>query len=191
MERASDEAPIRAQMVIGGESVDAADGQTFDVVNPATGQGHRDGAARRAGGRRPGGRGRPGAHSTIARAGRPGPPASAAGRWPSSPSLIKANTEELAQLESRNVGQADHQRARRDHRREPRLRLLRGRRQQDLRPDDPGLEAGARPDAARADRRGRADRALELPVVDGLVEGGARRWPPGTPRSSSPPATPR
>ena len=38
MERASDEEPIRAQMVIGGESVDAADGQTFDVVNPATGK---------------------------------------------------------------------------------------------------------------------------------------------------------
>ena len=38
MERASDEGPIRVQMVIGGESVDAADGQTFDVVNPATGK---------------------------------------------------------------------------------------------------------------------------------------------------------
>ena len=36
LERTSDEAPIRAQMVIGGESVDAADGQTFEVVNPAT-----------------------------------------------------------------------------------------------------------------------------------------------------------
>ena len=31
-------ADVRAtQMVIGGESVDAADGQTFDVVDPATG----------------------------------------------------------------------------------------------------------------------------------------------------------
>ena len=38
LERSSDEAPIRAQMVIGGESLDAADGQTFDVVNPATGK---------------------------------------------------------------------------------------------------------------------------------------------------------
>ena len=26
------------RMVIGGEQVDAADGQTFDIVNPATGQ---------------------------------------------------------------------------------------------------------------------------------------------------------
>ncbi|HKO34762.1 MAG TPA: aldehyde dehydrogenase family protein, partial [Candidatus Limnocylindria bacterium] len=28
----------QAQMIIGGEQVDAADGQTFDVINPATGQ---------------------------------------------------------------------------------------------------------------------------------------------------------
>ena len=42
--------------------------------------------------------------STTARAGRPGPPASAAGRWRSSRRSLKANTEELAQLESRNVG---------------------------------------------------------------------------------------
>ena len=31
------ETPIRAQMIIGGEAVDAADGQTFELVNPATG----------------------------------------------------------------------------------------------------------------------------------------------------------
>ena len=30
--------PTTARMIIGGESVDASDGQTFDVVNPATGQ---------------------------------------------------------------------------------------------------------------------------------------------------------
>src|SRR5256885_16215646 len=30
-------APTTARMMIGGSSVDAADGQTFDVVNPATG----------------------------------------------------------------------------------------------------------------------------------------------------------
>ena len=42
--------------------------------------------------------------SRIARAGRPGPPASAVGRWPSSRRSIKEHTEELAQLESRNVG---------------------------------------------------------------------------------------
>ena len=32
------DAPTTARMVIGGESVDAADGQTFEVVNPATGK---------------------------------------------------------------------------------------------------------------------------------------------------------
>ena len=47
------------KMIIGGEQVDAADGQTFDVINPATGAGDRHRAARRAGGRGPGGRGRP------------------------------------------------------------------------------------------------------------------------------------
>jgi acyl-CoA reductase-like NAD-dependent aldehyde dehydrogenase len=33
-----DEALTTARMVIGGESVDAADGKTFEVVNPATGK---------------------------------------------------------------------------------------------------------------------------------------------------------
>jgi acyl-CoA reductase-like NAD-dependent aldehyde dehydrogenase len=34
---AATDGPTTARMVIGGESVDAADGQTFDVVNPANG----------------------------------------------------------------------------------------------------------------------------------------------------------
>jgi betaine-aldehyde dehydrogenase len=38
VELSSPPEPIRAQMIIGGEQVDAADGQTFEVVNPATGQ---------------------------------------------------------------------------------------------------------------------------------------------------------
>ena len=33
----ADTAATTARMVIGGETVDALDGQTFDVVNPATG----------------------------------------------------------------------------------------------------------------------------------------------------------
>ena len=37
MTTATETPTCTAQMVIGGESVDAADGQTFDVVNPATG----------------------------------------------------------------------------------------------------------------------------------------------------------
>ena len=32
------DAPTTSRMVIGGETVDAADGQTFDLVNPATGK---------------------------------------------------------------------------------------------------------------------------------------------------------
>ena len=35
---AATDAPTTARMVIGGESVDAADGQTFEVVNPANGK---------------------------------------------------------------------------------------------------------------------------------------------------------
>ena len=91
--------------------------------------------------------------------------------------LIKEHTEELAQLESRNVGKPITGARGEIIGVEPRLRLLRRRREQDLRPDDPGLEARPRPDPARADRRRRADRAVELPAADGLVEGraGARR----------------
>src|SRR5688500_3801015 len=40
-ERAPDKAPAAprdAKMLIGGEQVDALDGQTFEVINPATGQ---------------------------------------------------------------------------------------------------------------------------------------------------------
>ena len=70
--------------------------------------------------------------------------------------------------------QADQRRARRGHRREPRVRLLRRRREQALRPDDPGHEARSRPHPARADRRRRADRPVELPAADGL----AGRWRP-------------
>jgi len=35
---ASTETAAPAQMVIGGQPVDAADGQSFDIVNPATGK---------------------------------------------------------------------------------------------------------------------------------------------------------
>ncbi len=93
--------PLNVKMIIGGEQVDAADGQTFDVLNPATGE-------------------------VIARAPLGGPEdvdravqaAQAAfdgpwSTWSASKrgrtlqkfsSVVKANLEELAQLESRNVG---------------------------------------------------------------------------------------
>ncbi len=132
-------ADVRAtQMVIGGESVDAADGQTFDVIDPATGKviataplgGPEDvdravEAARRAFDDRKGW-----ANWAAGKRGRSLAKLAA---------LVKDHTEELAQLESRNVGKPITRRPRRDHRRQPRLRLLRRRRQQGLRPDDPGL----------------------------------------------------
>jgi acyl-CoA reductase-like NAD-dependent aldehyde dehydrogenase len=90
-------------MVIGGETVDAADGQTFDVVNPATGQtiataplgGPADvdravEAARRAFDDRKGW-----ANWAAGKRGR---------SLAKFAALIKEHTEELAQLESRNVG---------------------------------------------------------------------------------------
>ena len=96
-------APTAAQMVIGGETVDAADGQTFDVVNPATGSiiataplGGREDVDRAV---------------TAARAAfddRKGWASWAAGKRGRSLSklaaLIKQHTEELAQLESQNIG---------------------------------------------------------------------------------------
>src|SRR6476661_7667076 len=102
MERAAD-APIRAQMVIGGESVEAAEGQTFDVVNPATGKviataplgGPADvdravEAARKAFDDRKGW-----ANWAAGKRGR---------SLSKLADLIKKNSEELASLESRNVG---------------------------------------------------------------------------------------
>jgi acyl-CoA reductase-like NAD-dependent aldehyde dehydrogenase len=99
----SSETATGVRMVIGGESVDAADGQTFDVVNPATGAtiataplgGPADvdravEAARKAFDDRKG-------WATWAAGKRGRSLAKLA-------ALIKANTDELAQLESRNVG---------------------------------------------------------------------------------------
>jgi betaine-aldehyde dehydrogenase len=92
-----------ARMVIGGESVDAADGQTFEVINPATGAvmataplGGREDVDRAV------------AAAQAAFEDRKGWANWAAGKRGRSlaklAALIKANTEELAQLESRNVG---------------------------------------------------------------------------------------
>ena len=99
----AEDAPTRAQMVIGGEHVDAADGATFEVVNPATAEviataplGVREDvdravdAARRAFDDRKG-------WATWAAGKRGRTLAKFA-------SLVKAHTEELAQLESRMIG---------------------------------------------------------------------------------------
>jgi betaine-aldehyde dehydrogenase len=94
---------LEARMVIGGEQVDAADGQTFEVVNPATGKviataplGGREDVDRAV------------AAAQKAFEDRKGWATWAAGKRGRTlakfASLIKANSEELAQLESRNVG---------------------------------------------------------------------------------------
>jgi betaine-aldehyde dehydrogenase len=100
---AQTEAPTTAHMVIGGESVDAADGQTFDIVNPATGQtiataplGGREDVDRSV------------AAAQAAFDDRKGWASWAAGKRGRTlakfAALIKSNSEELARLESRNVG---------------------------------------------------------------------------------------
>jgi acyl-CoA reductase-like NAD-dependent aldehyde dehydrogenase len=100
---AATEAPMTSRMVIGGESVEAADGQTFEVVNPATGrviatapQGGREDVDRAV------------AAARAAFEDRKGWANWAAGKRGRSlaklADLIKKNSEELAQLESRNVG---------------------------------------------------------------------------------------
>ncbi|MEO8571555.1 MAG: aldehyde dehydrogenase family protein, partial [Chloroflexota bacterium] len=97
-------AGVRAiQMVIGGETVDAADGQTFDVIDPANRsviatvpQGGREDVDRAV------------AAAQKAFEDRKGWASWAAGKRGRSlaklAALIKEHTEELAQLESRNVG---------------------------------------------------------------------------------------
>jgi acyl-CoA reductase-like NAD-dependent aldehyde dehydrogenase len=93
----------RAKMVIGGELVDAADGKTFEVVNPATGrviatapQGGKEDVDRAV------------AAASKAFQDRKGWASWAAGKRGRTlakfASLIKQSSEELAQLESRNVG---------------------------------------------------------------------------------------
>ncbi len=96
-------APTVARMLIGGEAVDAADGQTFDVVDPATG---RVMATAPLGGREDVDRAVDAARKAFED--RKGWANWAAGKRGRSLSkladLIKKNSEELAQLESRNVG---------------------------------------------------------------------------------------
>jgi betaine-aldehyde dehydrogenase len=97
------EAPTTTRMVIGGEPVDAADGQTFEIVNPATG---RTVATAPLGGRADVDR----AVETAQRAfdERKGWANWAAGKRGRTlaklADLIKKNSEELAWLESRNGG---------------------------------------------------------------------------------------
>jgi acyl-CoA reductase-like NAD-dependent aldehyde dehydrogenase len=90
-------------MIIGGESVGAADGQSFDVVNPATGAVI---ATAPLGGREDVDRAVAAAQAAFDdRKGWANWAAGKRGRTLSKlAALIKANTEELARLESQNVG---------------------------------------------------------------------------------------
>jgi betaine-aldehyde dehydrogenase len=96
-------APTTVRMVIGGESVDAADGQTFEITNPATGKviahaplGGREDVDRAV------------AAAQKAFEDRKGWAAWAAGKRGRTLSkfaaLVKQHTEELAQLETMNIG---------------------------------------------------------------------------------------
>jgi betaine-aldehyde dehydrogenase len=100
---ASTEATTAAQMVIGGEPVDAADGQTFDIVNPATGKVIANAPL---GGREDVDRAVVAAQAAFED--RKGWAAWAAGKRGRSlaklADLIKKNSDELAWLESRNGG---------------------------------------------------------------------------------------
>ncbi|MDH4141275.1 MAG: aldehyde dehydrogenase family protein [Chloroflexota bacterium] len=95
--------PAALRMVIGGESVDAADGQTFDVVNPADGLVI---ATAPLGGRADVDRAVAAARAAFEdRRGWSSWAAGKRGRTLAKfAALIKAHTEELASLESRNVG---------------------------------------------------------------------------------------
>ena len=94
---------LRTQMIIGGEKVDAADGQTFDIVNPATGMiiataplGGREDVDRAVAAARKALEERKGFSSwSAAKRGR------TLQRYAT---LVKQNIEELAQTETRNVG---------------------------------------------------------------------------------------
>ena len=96
-------------MVIGGESVDAADGQTFDVDQPRDRQGRGPAPL---GGREDVDRAVAAAQKAFED--RKGWATWAAGKRGRTLSkfadLIKQHTEELAQLESRERRQADHRR---------------------------------------------------------------------------------
>ncbi len=94
---------IVARMVIGGQSVDAADGQTFEVLEPATG---RVMASAPLGGKED-------VDRAVAAARRAFDDPKGWSSWSASKrgrtlakfsALVKANLEDLARLESRNVG---------------------------------------------------------------------------------------
>ena len=176
------------RMVIGGETVDAADGQTFEVVNPATGESIATAPLG----------GKVDVDRAVEAAQKAFEDPKGWANWPAGKrgrslaklgELVKKNSEELAQLESRNTGKP--------------ITSARGEIAgvwlvfdyyagaankiygQTIPVAKPGLDLTLKEPIGVV----RADRALELPDVHGQLEGraGARRR--ATPRSSSRPRT--
>ena len=178
------------KMVIGGETVDAADGQTFEVVNPATGETI---ATAPLGGKQDVDRAVEAAQKAFEDPkGWASWPAGKRGRSLAKlGELVKKNSEELAQLESRNAGKP--------------ITSARGEIAgvwlvfdyyagaankiygQTIPVAKPGLDLTLKEPIGVV----RADRPVELPDVHGELEGRAGARGRATPRSSSPPATPR
>jgi betaine-aldehyde dehydrogenase len=102
-QQAAGEDILRAKMVIGGEQVDASDGQTFDVTNPATGKVIATAPLG----------GKPDVDKAVAAARKALDDPKGWSTWSAAKrgrtlqkysGLVKQHMEELAQLESRNVG---------------------------------------------------------------------------------------
>ena len=160
-----------ARMVIGGELVDAAEGRTFDVVNPATG---RVIATAPLGGK-------PDVDRAVDAARRAFDDPKGWATWPATKrgrTLAKfaqlIGSTRRSSRSSRRATSASRSAARpaRSSARRFVFDYYAGRGEQALRRDDPGVEARPRLHAPRAHRGRRAHRPVELPAADGLVEAG-------------------
>ena len=172
-------------MLIGGEIRRRRRRPDVRRRRPGHGPDHRHGAARRPRGRGPGRRRGPGGVRRPQGLGELGGRQARPESLAKLADLIKQNSEELAWLESRNVGKP--------------ITGARGEVVgaslvfdyyagaankvfgQTIPVSKPGLDLTLREPIGVV----RADRAVELPDPDGLVEGRARPSPPATPRSSS------
>ena len=158
-------------LVIGGERVDAAEGRTFEVVNPASATalatvaegGVEDAEPRRGGGASKAYEGW-GALSPVTR-GR---------RMHRFAALVEEHAEELALLECRNVGMPISDARGQLGMIVDVIRYYAGAVDKFFGHTDPGRARRHRADVPRADRRGRPDHALELPAQHRELEDRAR-----------------
>ena len=100
--------------------------------------------------------------------------------------LLDEQTDALAELESRNNGKAKWQCVAEIKVAVATLELFAGTAQHLYGRSHVVNPAVVSYTLTRAGRRGRRDHPVELPADDGRLEGGARRWRPGTRWSSSP-----